>query len=405
MARRRFQDPRPFREGHWWWIKTREDVLVEGRYKRKQKRVKVCPADTPDREARKIAAEVLRPINQGLQTIGSASKFADYVNNTYRPVVLPQLASTTQANYEGTLRKYLMPAFGEVTLRELTTLRLQGYFSKLSDSDLGGDTVSAMRQVLSAVLGSAVLYELLSKNPVLGVRLPKSKIVNKRKRKAHISPEEFFRLLQALPEPYATMVFVAVFSGLRISEVIGLKWEDVGEDSLTVDERCCRGDWSETKTEASFATIGISSAVSTRLQSLKTLEIDVPWGGQGATKKIKAVRSDGPHDLVFQSIRKGAAMNDQNILRRHLRPAAIRLGLDPKKATWRSLRTSCATWMIEAGADPKSVQAQMRHSRISTTMDIYAQNVPESQRRAINQTAEMATERFRAAKAASELVQ
>ena len=44
-------------------------------------------------------------------------------------------------------------------------------------------------------------------------------------------------------------------------------------------------------------------------------------------------------------------------------------------------RTSCATWMVKAGADPKSVQGQMRHSRISTTMDIYAQFVPEGQRR------------------------
>jgi hypothetical protein len=45
-----------------------------------------------------------------------------------------------------------------------------------------------------------------------------------------------------------------------------------------------------------------------------------------------------------------------NILRRHLRPAAVKLGFNPKKATWRSLRTSCATWMIEAGANPKDVQ-------------------------------------------------
>jgi integrase len=66
-----------------------------------------------------------------------------------------------------------------------------------------------------------------------------------------------------------------------------------------------------------------------------------------------------------------------NILRRHLRPAALRLSLDSKKATWRSLRTSCATWLTEAGAHPKDVQGQMRHSRITTTMDIYAQHVPE----------------------------
>ena len=63
--------------------------------------------------------------------------------------------------------------------------------------------------------------------------------------------------------------------------------------------------------------------------------------------------------------------------------------VDPKKATWRSLRTSCATWMIEAGANPKDVQGQMRHSPIGTTMEIYAQHVPESQRRAVSKMMEM----------------
>ena len=74
-------------------------------------------------------------------------------------------------------------------------------------------------------------------------------------------------------------------------------------------------------------------------------------------------------------------MNDQNILKRHLQPAARKLGLP--FVNWRCLRTSHATWLVQAGADPKSVQGQMRHSRISTTMEIYAQIVPAAQRVAL----------------------
>ena len=150
---------------------------------------------------------------------------------------------------------------------------------------------------------------------------------------------------------------------------VGSKWEDVRTDSLTIDERYCRGDWSVTKTEGSVATIGVDPSVIARINRLKTLSIELNWGGKGAKKKIKLVRSDEPQSLVFQSVRKGGPMRDGNILRRHLRPAAEKLGIDLKKATWRSLRASCATWMIEAGANPKDVQGQMRHSRISTTMD------------------------------------
>jgi ATP-dependent helicase/nuclease subunit A len=340
---------------------------------------------------------MLRPLNQGLQTIGSATCFADYVNNTYRPVVMPLFATTTQSSYEGTLNKYLIPAFGTMPLREMSTLTLQRYFSELGDSDLSGATVLKIKEVLSSVLGSAVGYELLTKNPMLVVRIPRNKVVNKKKKKPHLTPEEFAQLLSLVDEPYATMIYVAVHTGLRVSELVGLKWEDVhaeeGREALTVDERYCRGDWSVTKTVASSTTIPIDRSVMDRILGLKNLEVEVNWGGKGAKRRIKVVRKDGPKDLVFQSLRKGAPMRDGNILRRHLRPAALKLGIDPKQATWRSLRTSCATWMIEAGANPKDTQAQMRHERLSTTMDIYAQHVPTSQRRAVTRTMEMVRSR------------
>jgi site-specific recombinase XerD len=67
-------------------------------------------------------------------------------------------------------------------------------------------------------------------------------------------------------------------------------------------------------------------------------------------------------------------MSDHNILSRHIKPAAGKLGIG--WVNWQVLRRSYATWLVEAGADPKAVQAQMRHSRISTTVDVYSQFVP-----------------------------
>ena len=64
--------------------------------------MKVAPATVSDREARKIAAEMLRPMNQGLEMIGSATDFGTYVSSTYRSTVLPLLATTTRKNYEVT---------------------------------------------------------------------------------------------------------------------------------------------------------------------------------------------------------------------------------------------------------------------------------------------------------------
>jgi integrase len=95
------------------------------------------------------------------------------------------------------------------------------------------------------------------------------------------------------------------------------------------------------------------------------------------------VKSAEPDDLVFQSVQDGKAMRDNNILVRFIKPAAHKLGVG--FVNWRCLRTSCATWLKKAGADPKDIQGQLRHSRISTTMDIYVQDVPESRRRAVAQ--------------------
>jgi len=204
--------------------------------------------------------------------------------------------------------------------------------------------------------------------------------------KPTITPQDFNELVQLVSEPYATMLYVAVWTGLRVSEVIGLKWRCIHADSMTVEERYCRGDWSVPKTDASAATIGVEPHVIARILHLKTLTAGVRAGSGMRTYKL--VKSDSPDALVFQSVKDGRPMNDQNILKRHIQPAARKLGLP--FVNWRCLRTSHATWLVQAGADPKSVQGQMRHTRISTTMDIYAQIIPAAQRRALQLLSEFA---------------
>ena len=74
-------------------------------------------------------------------------------------------------------------------------------------------------------------------------------------------------------------------------------------------------------------------------------------------------------------------MRDNNILVRHIKPAARTLGIG--WVNWQVLRRSFGTWLKIVGADIKDAQALMRHSRASTTLDVYQQHVPESQRRVV----------------------
>lgn len=380
MARRRFQNPKPFQEGRFWWLRT-WDTNQTG--SRKRQRIKLAPADMPVREVQKIAEEKIRPVNQGLVLTGSAMNFSEFVTCIYIPSYLSDLSSSTQNSYQGTIAKYLEPRFGKLSLRYLTRLTLKQYFSDMAN-DVSYPTIAKIRDALSSILRSAVDAEELNRNPMEGLRLPRDK--RSKRQKPTITPEQFNSLVQLVSEPYATMLYCAVWTGLRVSELIGLKWRCIHSDSITIEERYCRGDWSAPKTDASAATIGVEPEVITRILRLKTLTADVRAGR--AIRKYNLVKSSGTEDLVFQSVKDGRPMNDQNILKRHIQPAAQSLGLS--FVNWRCLRTSHATWLVQAGADPKSVQGQMRHSRISTTMDIYAQIVPAAQRRALEQLSEFA---------------
>jgi integrase len=378
MARRRFQDPQPERRGKWWVLRFWQDVFVEGRRKRVRKRIKLAPASIGEREVKKIAAEHLRPMNQGLMTLASATNFNEFVDQVYTQVPLPKMASSTRDRYQGIIDNYLKPQFGSLYLRDISVLTVDRYLAGLSKTKLSHESMDKIRDVLSSILESAVRYELLVKNPVEGLRLPKPK--TGKRTKPFITPEQFEALLKLIAEPYASMTYVAVYTGLRVSELVGLRWRNVHQDSISIEERYCRGDWGAPKSQSSNATIPVNRSVTERIHHLKAVTVEVQAGN--AIRRYAAVKACGPDDLVFQSVRKGAPMRDNNILVRHIKPAARKLGLD--FVNWQVLRRSFATWLKMAGADVKDAQALMRHSRASTTLDTYQQFIPESERKVVD---------------------
>jgi integrase len=382
MARRRFQNPDPKREGKWWYLRVWQDTFAGGVSIRKRKRHKLAPAEISEREAKKMAAEFLGPMNQGLAPIGSATRFEDYVETVYRTTSMPLMAKSTRDRYDGIIKNYLTPVFGGKCLRDLTPLTLQQYFSSMDAVKLSYESRDKVRDLMSSILSSAVTYGLLVKNPAESVRLARGLKANRVK--PYIDPLKFLALVALIPEPYATMVFVAVYTGLRVSELIGLKWRNVLTDSITVEERYCRGEWGVPKSEPSNATIPVNSGVIDRILRLKTLTVEIRAGN--AIRRYPAVKRSGPDDLVFASVVKGVPMRDNNILTRFIKPAARSLEMGWVRQV---LRRSHATWLKLAGADVKDAQAQMRHSRVTTTLEIYQQFVPASQRKVVDRLSEL----------------
>ena len=383
MARRRFQNPEPKRLGRWWYLLLWQDEFLAGKRIRKRKRIRLAPATMPEREVKKIAAEFLRPLNQGLVPIGAAVGFEEYVEAVYKSTRLPLMAKSTQSHSLSVIKNYLNPAFGSKCMRDLTPLTLQRYFSNIPSSKLSYEARDKIRDVMSSILSSAVTYGSLIKNPMEGVRLAPGKRGNRIK--PYIDPVKFSSLLALIPEPYATMVHVAAFTGLRASELIGLRWRNVHSDSIAIEERYCRGEWGAPKSQASNATIPVNRGVIDRIHRLKTITVEIRAGN--AVRRYPAVKSCGPDDLVFASVVKGAPMRDNAILTRFIKPAARVLGMG--WVNWQVLRRSHATWLKLVGADVKDAQAQMRHSRPTTTLEIYQQFIPESQRRVVDKLTEL----------------
>jgi integrase len=400
MARRRFQNPEPKLVGNWWQIRVYQDQYSNGRRKRPRKRIRLAPASTPVREVQKLAAEYLRPLNHGLITAGSATPYESLARDVYMTTVLPLMASSTQDRYRGILENYLIPEFGSVPLREMTSLVLQKFIlgfemigSAVDEQTgrswreggrkyLSHESVDKIRDVLASSLSSAVKHGYLVTNPAEGLQVP-SERRGKRRQKPFVLPEQFSALLELIQEPYATMVYTAVQTGLRVSELIALRWRNIHSDSISIDERYCRGDWSEPKSAASNTTIPVNRKVIDRIHRLRDLTVEVRAGR--ATRLYRVVKKDGPADLVFQSVKKGSPMRDNAILVRHIKPAGRKLGIP--WVNWLVLRRSYATWLRMVGTDPRDRQSLMRHSRFTTTAEIYEQDLPESQRRAVEKIA------------------
>jgi integrase len=207
-------------------------------------------------------------------------------------------------------------------------------------------------------------------NPALGVELPEKRQVRE---KRVLMPEQVARLLAVLREPIRTMVLLAVLTGLRVGEILALRWQDVdlvgGE--LRVVQAVYRGCLGSPKTRGSRRTIPLPQSVTLALKNL-------------------AQRSHGmtPEALVFPS-RKGTVLNDTNLLLRVLKPAGKLIGAP--WISWHTFRRTHATLLQLAGGSAKDAQAQLGHSQITTTLGIYTMPIPAHQREAVEKLSQLVT--------------
>lgn len=254
----------------------------------------------------------------------------------------------------------------------LKTYEVEQWLKNLKSTNTGKPfapkTKAHIKNMLHMIHDCAMVWEYIpvGRNPMSLIRIEGA---GKRQTDPVILTMEEFRklLMEITKEPYRTMVLLAGCLGLRISEVLGLRWQDFDwlRAEVKIERGVVEGYTDDVKTQSSRKRLPLDAAVISALQCWK-LKTQFPADGDYVFAS--------PVMLGKKPLQGYQAQTDV------LRPAAIRAGLGP--LGWHSLRHSYRTWLDETGA-PVSVQKElMRHSTIAMTMDGYGRGVASANRAA-----------------------
>jgi integrase len=270
---------------------------------------------------------------------------------------LPERRHSTQQSHSSTLKRWILPRWGDRPLEEIKPVAVEEWLRSLM---LAPKTKVNLRSLFHLIYEHARRWELTDRNPIDLVRQRGGRRCIPRV----LTPGEIRLLLAQLVEPYHTMVLAAACLGLRASEIMGLQWRDFNWEDLIVFIRrgVVNGRAGDTKTEASQKPLPIDPRLARSLEEL--------W---------KRSLHGGPLDWVFSNP-AGRPRAQQHILRRHLRSAALRAGIG--KIGWHTFRHSYSTMLRGEGTDIKVQQELLRHATIQSTMNIYTQAVSEQKRNA-----------------------
>jgi integrase len=272
------------------------------------------------------------------------------------------LEYSTSVGYLSYIKNHLRPKWGDYRLSEMRPMLIQDWLRRLS---LAPKTKGGLKSLMHRLFEKAMLWELLmiQRNPV---ELVEVKGITKRAKKPVVlTPEQYETFLGNIAaEPYKTMVMVAMCLGLRVSEILALKWADVEFDSLTmrVTRKVVSGRVSKVKTEYSEDDLPLDEVFAERL---------LRWHKECPTTE---------EGWMFPSPNSGNPYWASEVQKDYLIPAGTTIGI--KNIGWHTFRHTYRSWLDATGAPIGVQQKLMRHAQVSTTMNVYGSAQMDSKREA-----------------------
>jgi integrase len=320
----------------------------------------------PVGKARETLQSRISTANQKRRRPQASITLSDFVGRVWKPNAELGLKRSSVRYYSFQLEKHILPGLGLIAVYDLDRAQIESCLSEVKRKGYASATLRGVRATLSAVLQTAVEQQYLEENPAHGIRLRETD--TKRERRFY-SPQEVRHLLRELDEPCRMIVLVAVLTGMRIGEILALRWKrvDLLRGTIEVAETFSEGEFGPPKTRSSFRVIPMSSSLSAAIQ----------------VHRSKALRKL-PDDLVF-STAKGTPLSPKNLYNRELAPACDRT--NQPRVSWHSFRHTHATLLVDSGESIKTAQALLGHADLETTLNTYAHAIPSSQRQAVERVA------------------
>ena len=325
------------------------------------------------KDAERVLRERLAAIENGGYVPRDKETVSEFMHRWLETYAATNTSLRTQHGYQAYVRRYIVPYIGSISLQMLTARHVQEMYADLLDRGLSNTTVIQVHRIFNQAINHAVRWGTLSRNVVNATTPPRLQ----RTEIPMWDPETIDLFLEkADASRFRDLYHIAVLTGMRRSEICGLKWENVDliHGHLGVvntlqritDHGLVEGQPKTTKSRRSIAlapdVVEIFHAIRGR-QIEQRLDFSELWQNSG---------------YVFTQI-SGAPVAPDMISKDFC--AIVRKAKLPH-LTFHGLRHAHATMALIAGVNPKTISERLGHSSIATTMDVYSHVLPGLQEEA-----------------------
>jgi integrase len=328
-------------------------------------------ADTRQEVVRLLAAAI-RDRENGILPGGERQTVEQYLA-LWLEVCKHTIKPRTWRRYGELVRLHIVPVLGKIPLTKLTAPQVQALYACKHEEGLASSTVRQIHAVIHRALKNAVRLGLVARNVAEMVEAPRLLP----QEMAVLTQEEVRILLSAASGDRLEALYVlALATGMRLGELLALKWSDVNLETQTLQVRSTlqrtRQGYviAQPKTKSSRRRIALpaTAVAALRKHRVRHLEEQVQFGGAWSG-----------HDLVFCDP-IGQPLNGINVLRTQFHGLLRRAGLP--RVRFHDLRHTAATLLLERGVNVKMVSEMLGHSSIAITLSLYGHVTPHMQQQA-----------------------